>query len=310
MGKTTFTLLTLLFFYIHTTYAKELPNENILITITEQTGFICDDGTGSIIVEASEGTAPYMYSIDGGATQSTGAFTDITPGLHTITVQDAGACTATLDIFIENACVALIKTGEFNDENNDGITQAGETILYTFMVINSGNVVLSNLDVVDPLVEVIGDPIDLEPSETDSTTFTAIYVVTVEDVEVCQVINQATTKVKTTSGQPITDLSDDDSFDEDDPTIVELPKNLSTESVTLENNITIYPNPATDIVTISNPTAIQLESFLIHDTQGRIVKKSFSTSESIDISSLQNGIYFITIKSLEGAITKQLIVTN
>lgn len=310
MGKTTFTLLAFLLLYVPAIYATELPNENIVITITEQTGFICDEGMGSIVVEASEGTAPYMYSIDSGATQSTGAFTDITPGLHTITVQDADACTATLDIFIENACVALIKTGVFNDENNDGIAQAGETILYTFMVINTGNVVLSNLDVVDPLVEVIGDPIDLEPGETDSTTFTAIYVVTVEDVEACQVINQAVIKVEDSSNQEITDLSDDDSFDEDDPTIVELPKNLSTESEALENGVTVYPNPATDRVIISNSTTILLENITIYDIQGRIIKKNLSTSESIDISALQNGIYFITIKSLEGAITKRLVITS
>lgn len=311
MGKTTFILLTLLFFYIHTTYAKELPNENIVITITEQTGFICDDGTGSIIVEASEGTAPYMYSIDSGATQSTGAFTDLTPGLHTIIVQDADACTVTLDIFIENACVALIKTGVFNDENGDGIAQAGETIIYTFTLMNTGNITLSGLSVADPLFEVMGSPIDLEPGESDNTTFTTPYIITVEDVEACQVVNQAIIKVESSSSnQEVTDLSDDDSFDEDDPTIVELPKNLSTESATLENSITIYPNPATNRVNISNPTSIQLESFLIHDIQGRIIKKSLSTSESIDISALQNGIYFITIESLERAITKQLIVTN
>ncbi len=310
MGKTTFTLLTFLLLYVHTIYATELPNENILITITEQTGFICDDGMGSITVEASEGTAPYMYSIDGGATQSTGVFTDITPGLHTITVQDDDACTVTLDIFIDNACVALIKTGVFNDENNDGIAQAGETIIYTFTLMNTGNILLTGLSVADPLFEVMGNPIDLEPGESDSTTFTTPYIVTVEDVEACLVINQAIIKTESTSNQEVTDLSDDDSFDEDDPTIVELPKNLSVESETLQNSITIYPNPATNRVTINNPRSIPLKSFLIHDIQGRMIKKSVSTSEPIDISNLQSGVYFITIESIKEAITKRLVIIS
>ncbi|MEP0266849.1 T9SS type A sorting domain-containing protein [Dokdonia sp.] len=313
MGKTTFTLITLLFiatFSVHNTFAKEVANENIIITILDQTGFVCDDGMGSITVEASEGTAPYTYSIDSNTAQSTGAFTDITPGQHTITVQDSDACTVTLDIFIENACVALIKTGIFNDENNDGIAQQGETIIYTFTVINTGNVVLSNLDVVDPLFEVIGDPIDFEPGESDNTTFTTPYVITDTDIEACLVINQAFAVALNPQGEEIIDMSDDDSFEEDDPTIVDLPKTLSTTSLILENQIKIYPNPAVHTVTIGNSASIPLKNITIYDLKGSIIKTNLSSSEPINIRSLQSGVYFIEIKSIEETITKRLIVTN
>ncbi|MEK7226404.1 MAG: hypothetical protein AAB221_12100, partial [Bacteroidota bacterium] len=47
------------------------------------------------------GTAPYTYSLDGGAAQS-GAnpytFTGIAPGAHTVLITDANGCTTTLNV--------------------------------------------------------------------------------------------------------------------------------------------------------------------------------------------------------------------
>lgn len=68
--------------------------------------------------------------------------------------------------------------------------------------------------------------------------------------------------------------------------------------------IKIYPNPASDIITIS--TNIHKEAIIITNILGEIlIEKSIeSTSEIIDLSSLKKGIYFITINNKTEKIIK------
>lgn len=52
-------------------------------------GPTCGAANGTIAVSASAGTAPYQYSLDGGAAGSLGVFTGLASGLHTLLVSDA-----------------------------------------------------------------------------------------------------------------------------------------------------------------------------------------------------------------------------
>lgn len=58
----------------------------------------------------------------------------------------------------------------------------------------------------------------------------------------------------------------------------------------LNKNLEIFPNPANDFITIKRPFEQELKYF-IYDAQGKAVKQE--TSEKIDISDLQRGLYFI-----------------
>ncbi|HMO02544.1 MAG TPA: DUF11 domain-containing protein [Oligoflexia bacterium] len=78
------------------------------------------------------------------------------------------------------------KTGVFNDENQDGYGQAGETISYTIVVANTGNVTLSSVSVSDPIVAPLNcspsTPVDfLAPGEV--ITCTAEYVLQQADLD-------------------------------------------------------------------------------------------------------------------------------
>ena len=81
---------------------------------------------------------------------------------------------------------------------------------------------LTNITVSDPLVNVVGGPITLDPFTQDGTSFTAVYVITQDDIDNGEVVNQATVTGFTVLGDEVTDLSDDNSEFEDDPTVVEL----------------------------------------------------------------------------------------
>ncbi len=125
----------------------------------------------------------------------------------------------------KNTIIALIKTGTFNDENQNGCADVGETINYIFSVKNTGLALLTNVIVTDPLLPVIGGPIDLAVDEENTTNFTGIYTITQDDIDAEEFINQAEATATLPTGDDITDLSDDDSYFENNPTVVYLCQN-------------------------------------------------------------------------------------
>ena len=128
----------------------------------------------------------------------------------------------TITVLCQSAVIALIKTGTPTDENGNGCVDLDETIVYDFVVTNLGNVGLTNVTVTDPMVNVVGGPINLAAGASDTETFSAIYTVTQADVDAGSVTNQATAEGTDPMGNVVSDLSDDNSNFEDDPTITVL----------------------------------------------------------------------------------------
>ncbi|WP_264552303.1 gliding motility-associated C-terminal domain-containing protein [Flavobacterium sp. N2038] len=137
----------------------------------------------------------------------------------------AGNCTtATLNVFVEVPAIAIVKTATFNDENKNGIANAGETITYNFVVTNTGNVPLVDVKVTDPLpgVVVSGQPIDLAVHESNSTNFIAYYTIKQSDINTGKVSNQASVSGSSVRGVKVEDISDEAGVDGDQPTVLDL----------------------------------------------------------------------------------------
>ncbi len=67
--------------------------------IVSQSDVLCFNGaSGTVTVTGSGGTSPYGYSIDGGVFQSSGIFTGLNAGLHTIAIRDSNLCTFSLPV--------------------------------------------------------------------------------------------------------------------------------------------------------------------------------------------------------------------
>ncbi|GAD50915.1 hypothetical protein NT2_13_00010, partial [Caenibius tardaugens NBRC 16725] len=124
--------------------------------------------------------------------------------------------------------IALIKhASEPVDTNGDGlIGGAGDAIDYEFTVMNVGNMPLTDVRVTDTLVAVSGGPLaSLAVGQSDSSTFTAHYVLTQADVDDGQVVNTATAFGTVEGGEEVTDISDSGSPTLDNPTVTLLAQN-------------------------------------------------------------------------------------
>jgi len=74
----------------------------ILLNATSTVSASCFNfNDGSVLLEAAGGTAPYEYSIDGGAYQANGLFLLLSAGTYIASVQDGFGCTTGLDFSID-----------------------------------------------------------------------------------------------------------------------------------------------------------------------------------------------------------------
>ncbi|PTV97670.1 putative repeat protein (TIGR01451 family) [Rhodobacter aestuarii] len=104
--------------------------------------------------------------------------------------------------------IALVKSATFNDSDGTSGVSVGDTIDYTFTVINTGATTLTNITIVDDKVTVSGGPLaSLAVGISDTTTFTATYTITQADIDAGGVTNTATVSGQPPSGSPVSDLS-------------------------------------------------------------------------------------------------------
>jgi len=86
---------------------------------------------------------------------------------------------------------------------------------------------------------------------------------------------------------------------------VENAQNLQTPNAA--NSISIYPNPVKDKLKIENGQ-LKIENVEIFDISGiKIVNYQLSTVNSIDVSTLSQGIYFVKIETAEGIVMKKIV---
>jgi len=87
---------------------------------------------------------------------------------------------------------------------------------------------------------------------------------------------------------------------------------LSTENYLLETNVTVYPNPATDFVTISIKDRNKNHTISIFDPLGReVLKKEIVSGKQdlkLSVEQFTTGTYFVKISSENASITKKLII--
>lgn len=82
---------------------------------------------------------------------------------------------------------------------------------------------------------------------------------------------------------------------------------LSTTEYEIDQNVTIYPNPVKNWVTISSKENIK--SVSVFDVQGRVLQTQIGNSKEIklDLANRNNGVYFIKIQTEKGINVEKVI---
>jgi len=86
---------------------------------------------------------------------------------------------------------------------------------------------------------------------------------------------------------------------------------LGFADLSLENGITMYPNPALNKVTIKNSNNVKLDQLAIYDVYGRLINtidlRDMQQEKIINVSDLTSGIYMLHLQSNGARTTKRLI---
>lgn len=139
--------------------------------------------SGFIEVHATGGTAPYQYSLDGGAYQTDGEFHNLGTGPHTITILDANGCTFSLTAILNGSqnslsgAVTVLQQPHCPGDNSGSlmISASGGTSPYQYSVVGTfqpGNTFngLSGgnytIGIMDAYGCVLGLPFTLNPQYT------------------------------------------------------------------------------------------------------------------------------------------------
>ncbi|MBJ2173011.1 T9SS type A sorting domain-containing protein [Aureibaculum sp. A20] len=82
---------------------------------------------------------------------------------------------------------------------------------------------------------------------------------------------------------------------------------MSTEDYSKNDNIfKIYPNPSSDLVKISG----QIANYTIYDITGKIVMNGSYNNNTIDITSLNKGVYLIELEDINNLLITKKIIKN
>ncbi len=76
-----------------------------------------------------------------------------------------------------------------------------------------------------------------------------------------------------------------------------------------KTNLSLYPNPVLDFVSIENPDNIQINAVSVIDMNGRelLNNKYTNTNNTVNLSNLSKGIYFIQLDTEKGILSKKII---
>jgi len=88
--------------------------------------------------------------------------------------------------------------------------------------------------------------------------------------------------------------------------------NLSAQNfISIEKNITIFPNPATDILQINVGNAFlenDVQTISIYDLKGSLVSKTLKFSPILNIKNISKGTYLVKIQFSNSVVSKKVIV--
>lgn len=147
---------------------------------------LCFDSVNqaSLVVNASGGTSPYVYSLDGAPSQNSNTFSNVGVGTHTIVVTDSFGCTAT----ISNITIAPQLTAAITNIKELDCTASPNAVI-------TGTITGGNAPFVVTVLSGTGPGTLAQPTATTFTYTTAVassYQFQIQDAQGCVATATAT----------------------------------------------------------------------------------------------------------------------
>jgi uncharacterized repeat protein (TIGR01451 family) len=222
----------------------------------------------------------------------------------------------TVVIFNTNRSIEATKTA-YTIDNGDGSINAGDTIVYTITVNNTGSTQLSSITLIDTLkdgnnnvLQLSSGPLfisstqgssesSLNPSE--SATYSATYIISNSDAGTGKVINSVTVNASSPgNNNDVSDVSDDgddtDGNTTNDPTVIEIISLPEIEVTKVADVIDLNQNGINDvgdridyIITVENKGNITVSGLTYVDTLSDASgRELILTTQPTFVSSSQN----------------------
>ena len=102
-----------------------------------------------------------------------------------------------------NSSLSLSKSGVWQDSNGNGIAEAGETINYTFVVMNTGDTDITGINIDDPTLGITITPNNFNLAVGETQMCTGTYDIQQFDIDTGEVLNTATAEGEDADGQPV-----------------------------------------------------------------------------------------------------------
>ncbi len=74
------------------------------------------------------------------------------------------------------------------------------------------------------------------------------------------------------------------------------------------NTVRVYPNPTSGLLNLQSQ--VVLTNYTLFDLQGRVVKQGSLTTNQIDLSGLESGVYVLGVRSVDGGVFNTKVVVS
>lgn len=82
---------------------------------------------------------------------------------------------------------------------------------------------------------------------------------------------------------------------------------MGVDEITVENRVSVYPNPVKDVLHLNLPQNLRLNSINVFDVSGRAIFSSTEAVETIDFGPFQAGVYFVEMTYNNKRVLKQVV---
>ena len=316
-----------------------------LAATTSSTQSTCGANDGDATITVSSGTTPYNYLWDSNAaSQTTTTAINLGAGVYTVTVTDGLNCTSTFIVTVSDAAagtaVGNVDQNATCNGDSDGqasVSMTGGAPSFTYLWDNGSTTsTATGLSAGDEMVQVtdasgcitfatvtITEPVAITATTSSTVdngsgngTATATggdgvapYTYAWDATAQSQATETATGLSAGTYSVTVSDVNGCSSIFS-----VTVGATTGIQKVALENSLHIYPNPNDGrfVIALSNPLneAYMLE---VRNALGQVVYTEQLTTnsgliKSIDLSSLDKGIYFLAVRGGERDLVQKIIL--